>query len=281
MIRPLLIASLGAGLLTASGFGGPAMAARTAPALQTVADVEFLYGERAVFDVVAAPGRITDLVLEAGEALVASNSIAAGDTVRWVIGDTTSGEGAARRVHILVKPVQAGLSTNLIINTTRRTYHVDLRASQRAFLSQVRWRYPAATIAADARAAAPLVMAVAPVTLVEIPPAPGDPVVAVKPAVFNHAYRIKGTAAWRPIAVFDDGSRTYVDFGSGVVMTDLPPLFLVGEDGKTSQLVNYRVEGRRLVVDRLFARAELRMGLKRWERRVRLDRVHVAPEVGR
>jgi P-type conjugative transfer protein TrbG len=91
----------------------------------------------AVYDVVAAPGRITDIVLEAGEALVDTNPIAAGDTVRWVIGDTTSGEGASRRVHVLVKPVQGGLSTNLIINTSRRTYHLQLRASSRAFLSQV------------------------------------------------------------------------------------------------------------------------------------------------
>jgi P-type conjugative transfer protein TrbG len=279
MIRPLLIASLGAGLATALGLGAPAMAARTAPMLQTVADVEFLYADRGVFDIVAAPGRITDLVLEAGEALVDTNPIAAGDTVRWVIGDTTSGEGAARRVHILVKPVQGGLSTNLIINTTRRTYHIDLRASPRAFLAQVRWRYPTPAIAAVSKTAAPLLAGATPVLSGAVL---GDLVIVpTKPAPLNRGYRIKGTAAWRPIAVFDDGTRTFVDFGPGIVMSDLPPLFLVGEDGKTSELVNYRVEGQRLVVDRLLARAELRMGLKRWERRVRLERLHAGSEAGR
>jgi P-type conjugative transfer protein TrbG len=271
MIRPLLIASLGAGL----GAASPAMAGRAAPALQTVADVEFLYGERGVFDIVAAPGRITDLVLEAGEALVDTNPIAAGDTVRWVIGDTASGEGAARRVHILVKPVQGGLSTNLIINTNRRTYHLDLRASQRAFLAQVRWRYPA-TVIADSRGAASVGTARAPTPSGLVLTGP-----TAAPAPLNHAYRIKGAAAWRPIGVFDDGTRTYVEFGPRVALTDLPPLFLVGEDGKTSELVNYQVEGRRLVVDRLFARAELRMGLKRSERRIRLERVHAGSEAGR
>ena len=273
MIRPLLIASLGASL--AAGLGGSALAARTAPGPQTVADVEFLYGERGVFDIVAAPGRITDLVLEAGEALVDTNPIAAGDTLRWVIGNTTSGEGAARRVHILVKPVQVGLSTNLIINTNRRTYHLDLRASERAFLSQVRWRYPAPG-AQDKPAAAPVA------AVDETASGAGAPTAAAQAAApLNRAYRIKGAAAWRPTGVFDDGVRTYVEFGPGVVLADLPPLFLVGADGKSSELVNYRVEGRRLVVDRLFDRAELRLGLKRWERRVRLERVSAAQEIGR
>lgn len=275
MIRPLLIASLGASLTV--GLGGSALAARAATAPQTVADVEFLYGERGVFDIVAAPGRITDLVLEAGEALVDTNPIAAGDTLRWVIGNTTSGEGAARRVHILVKPVQAGLSTNLIINTNRRTYHLDLRASERAFLSQVRWRYPAAGPGAQDKPAAAPVAAVD-----ETASGAGAPrAAALAAAPLNRAYRIKGAAAWRPTGVFDDGVRTYVEFGPGVVLADLPPLFLVGADGKSSELVNYRVEGRRLVVDRLFDRAELRLGLKRWERRVRLERVSAAQEIGR
>lgn len=268
MIRPLLIASLGASLTAGLVPGGSALAARATTAPQTVADVEFLYGERGVFDIVAAPGRITDLVLEAGETLVDTNPIAAGDTLRWVIGDTTSGEGAARRVHILVKPVQAGLSTNLIINTNRRTYHLELRASERAFLSQVRWRYAAAAPGAQDKPAAAPVAAVEAIALGAAAP-------------LNRAYRIKGAAAWRPTGVFDDGVRTYVEFGPGVVLADLPPLFLVGADGKSSELVNYRVEGRRLVVDRLFDRAELRLGLKRWERRVRLERVSAAQEIGR
>jgi P-type conjugative transfer protein TrbG len=274
MIRPLLIASFGTSLTAGLVPSGSALAARAMTAPQTVADIEFLYGERGVFDIVAAPGRITDLVLEAGEALVDTNPIAAGDSLRWVIGDTTSGEGAARRVHILVKPVQAGLSTNLIINTNRRTYHLDLRASERAFLSQVRWRYPLASPGARDHPTVAAIDATA--------SGAGAPMVAALAAApLNRAYRIKGAAAWRPTGVFDDGVRTYVEFGPSIVLADLPPLFLVGADGKSSELVNYRFEGRRLVVDRLFDRAELRFGLKRWERRVRLERVSAAQEIGR
>ena len=270
MTRPALILTL-----AALGAAGPALAAptrheRVAAVPEAVASTEYLFAERGVYDVVAAPGRITDIVLDAGEALVETNPIAAGDTVRWVIGDTTSGEGASRRVHVLVKPVQANLSTNLIINTSRRSYHLQLRASSRAFLSQVSWRYPAAAIRSGAGA-----------TPVLAAPVVAAPKPAPDPARLNFGYRLRGSASWRPARVFDDGVRTYVEFGPAAALADLPPLFIAGPDGKSSELVNYRVDGRRLVVDRLFDRAELRFGLKRWERRVRIERRVAGSEAGR
>lgn len=235
--------------------------------VEAMAATEYLFAERGVFELLAAPGRITDIVLEPGETLVTTNPIAAGDTVRWVIGDTTSGEGASRRVHVLVKPVQAGLSTNLIINTSRRSYHLQMRASPRAYLSRVSWRYP------PMASLAPIVPA-RPAGLVT-PPAPP----ALAP--LNRGYRIKGEARWRPERVYDDGARTYVEFDPRIIFSDLPPFYVLGADGRRSELVNYRVEGRRLVVDRLFDRAELRFGLKGWERRVRIERTASGREVGR
>lgn len=232
---------------------GPAAAGRKASlqAEPVGAMRTYPYEEGRIYALVAAPGRITDIVLEPGESLVGSGPIAAGDTARWVIGDTVSGEGVARRVHVLAKPVLAGLATNLIINTDRRTYHLELRSTASAWLAQVAWRYPAPP---------PAVMAVP-------PPAPD-------PARLNFGYRIEGArVSWRPSRVFDDGARTYVEFAPGVVMTDLPPLFVVGGSGESlSELVNYRVVGQRIVVDRLLERAELRLGQGRGERRVRLIR---------
>jgi type IV secretion system protein VirB9 len=40
----------------------------------------------------------------------------------------------------------------------------------------------------------------------------------------------------------------------------MPPLFVIGPNGSTSELVNYRVRGATMIVDRLFAAAELRLG---------------------
>lgn len=237
-----------------------AQAAATRPP-QASAPVEFLFDERAVYPLVAAPGRLTDIALEPGETLVEANPIAAGDTARWIIGDTVSGAGETRRVHILVKPTAGDLSTNLIINTTRRTYFLELRASDRAFLTQVRWRYPAPL-------AAP-VMATAPASTGPLV----APAAASSPSPrLNLGYRVRGAAALRPSRVWDDGARTYLEFAPATMFADLPPLFLTGQDGKAAELVNYHVAGRVLIVDRLFEAAELRLGVGKAARRVRIER---------
>jgi len=72
--------------------------------------------------------------------------------------------------------------------------------------------------------------------------------------------------------VFDDGQRTYVEFSQAARLSDLPPLFVTGPDGKTAELVNSRIAGRRIVVDRVLDRAELRLGQGHWARRVRIIR---------
>jgi P-type conjugative transfer protein TrbG len=245
-------------LIVAVGLGARAWGAAPAcsPGLsQAEASLRtYAYEDGRVYAVLASPGRITDVVLQPGERLVGSG-LAAGDTARWIIGDTISGAGADQRVHVLVKPSALGLATNLIINTSLRTYHLDLRAVARGGDPQVRWRY-----------AAPQVVMVA---------APPAPVAAADPDLtrLNLAYRIKGPrVAWRPSRVFDDGQRTYVEFPPAVRLADLPPLFVTGADGKTAELLNYRIAGRRLVVDRILDRAELRLGQGHWARRVRIVR---------
>jgi P-type conjugative transfer protein TrbG len=259
MTRPVLVASLA---WLACWSAVPSFAQDGALATPGAAK-RFDYQETAIYPVIAMPGRITDIVLEAGESLVGSGPIAAGDTARWVIGDTFSGAGPGRRVHVMIKPTTPGLATNLIINTDRRTYHLELRASARTWNGQVGWRYPPAQI--------PLVAA---------PPAPARVEIAL--ARLNLAYRIAGDRpAWRPLRVFDDGRRVYVEFGPDVVLSDLPPLYRLAADGKTAELINYHVDGRRLVVDRLFDRAELRLGAKHRALRVRLIREAPLLEVAR
>ncbi|MBJ7410184.1 MAG: P-type conjugative transfer protein TrbG [Phenylobacterium sp.] len=213
------------------------------------------YADGALFQVYTAPGRITDITLEEGETLSGTGPVAAGDTVRWIIGDTESGSGPSRRVHILVKPTRADLQTNLVINTNRRTYHLELRATPATYMASVAWRYPAD----EALAAAESVERYA------------APTVAIEQLNFN--YKISGDRpSWRPVRVFDDGRQTFIEFGLSVTQGELPPLFVSGADGKAADLVNYRVSGQRMVVDRLFTRAELRLGDRRGQKRVRIER---------
>ena len=201
--------------------------------------------EGALYRLYSAPGEISDIALQPGENLI---SVAAGDTVRWVIGDTASGSGMARRSHILVKPAAAGLRTNLVIATDRRLYHVEAESNATTAMAAISWTYPEETMLALHVSAAP-------------PPEPaGAPAVAVES--LNFGYRIEGdNVAWRPLRAFDDGHQTFIEFPANLGDVEAPPLFIIGSDGK-AELVNYRLKGRYYVVDRLFSGAELRLGGK-------------------
>jgi type IV secretion system protein VirB9 len=97
------------------------------------------YSEGMLYRLFAAPEQVTDIALQPGEAIV---SVAAGDTARWTVGDTTSGSGETKRVHILVKPFAAGLSTNLVITTTRRAYHLQLESTSSTAMAALSWPTP-------------------------------------------------------------------------------------------------------------------------------------------
>jgi len=205
------------------------------------------FSDGALYQVYAAPGEITDIALQAGEQLVGSGPVAAGDTVRWVIGDTESGTGPTKTIHILLKPTQPNLTTNLVIYTDRRTYHLELRSVDKTYMASVSWSYPQdQLIALRAQNAAAEVIA---------PIATGVDITAL-----NFRYRMDGDSpAWRPLRAFDDGKQVFIQFPSGVAQGEMPPLWVIGPQGE-GQLVNYRVRGTYMIVDRLFAAAELKLG---------------------
>lgn len=200
----------------------------------------------AVYHLATAPERVSDIALQPGEALIA---VAAGDTARWVIGDTTSGSGATRRTHILVKPAASGLRTNLVITTDRRVYHLELASGAQAMTS-IAWTYPQDELLALQKQEAALAAA--------------EPVASsVTVDRLNFNYAIDGGApSWRPVRAFDDGTQVFIEFPPPMATGEAPPLFVIGSSGK-AELVNYRVRGRYYVVDRLFGAAELRLGEKR------------------
>lgn len=217
------------------------------------------WSEGALYQIYAAPGQVTDIALQPGEQLVGSGPVAAGDTVRWIIGDTQSGAGERLQVHILIKPTRPNLQTNLVINSDRRTYHLELRSTEKTYMASVSWQYPQDQLIALRRQNAQAAS--------EQPVASG-----VDIQKLNFRYRIEGDATpWRPLRAFDDGAKVYIEFPSGIGQGEMPPLFVIGPSGG-SELVNYRARQNYYVVDRLFAAAELRLGDKASERRVRIVR---------
>lgn len=213
------------------------------------------FADGMLYRLFTAPGRVSDIALEPGETLV---SAAAGDTARWTVGDTTSGSGAARRTHLLVKPFAAGLSTNLVIATDRRVYHVQLTSTASTAMTAIRWSYPQDEL-----------LALASHKAAEEGARPVSVGIAIEDLDFG--YSIGGDKpAWRPLRAFDDGRQTWIEFPATIAAGEAPPLFVLGVDG-AAELVNYRVAGRYYVVDRLFAAAELRLGGKK-QKVVRIKR---------
>ncbi|WP_375403333.1 P-type conjugative transfer protein TrbG [uncultured Sphingomonas sp.] len=235
----------------------------TAPGFVNAVQV-YPYSEGVVYRLYTAPERVSDIALQPGETLV---SVAAGDTARWTVGDTSSGAGEVKRTHILVKPFAPGLRTNLVIATDRRIYHLQLESTAATAMAAISWTYPQDALLAIVRARRQAEAAA--------PVAAGLQIEALR-----FGYRIDGDdPPWRPLRAFDDGRQTFIEFPAAIAVTEAPPLFLLGAKNE-AELVNYRVRGRYYVVDRLFHRAELRLGTKP-QQVVRISRVGEEPARGR
>ncbi|PYA00435.1 P-type conjugative transfer protein TrbG [Pseudomonas aeruginosa] len=218
------------------------MPAQMKPVLNAIQVWPFTDG--ALYQVYAAVGRVTVIALQPGEELV---TVAAGDTVRWIVGDTSSGSGEALRVNVMVKPIRSGLKTNLVITTSRRTYLLELTSTEKTWMASVSWEYPKDKMLALQRQAQAASAA-----------APVDAGLSLEKIRFRYA--VSGSnPPWKPLRAFDDGEKVYIQFPPGIAQGELPPLFVIGAQGD-GQLVNYRFRSPYYIVDRLFGAAELRLG---------------------
>src|SRR3546814_7414492 len=126
-------------------------------------------------------------------------------------------------------------------------------------MAAMRWTYPQDALVALKRAAAEAGAAK--------PVASG---LVLEQLHFN--YIVSGDRpSWRPLRAFDDGRQTFIAFPASIANGEAPPLFVIGAGGR-AELVNYRVQGRYYIVDRIFDMAELRLGLKK-QKVVRITRV--------
>jgi type IV secretion system protein VirB9 len=181
--------------------------------------------------------RVTEIVLAPGET-VKGDGASAGDTERWDIRPVGG--------RVLVKPRETGIATDLIIVTDRRSYHFTLR-TRTSYMAQVAFYYPDDLKAALAARQTALRQA----ALQAVNPPPSQPL--------NFNYRIAGPdVSWKPLAVFDDGAHTYVQFPESTAAADMPTLMV--QNGGEQALVNYQVRGTYFIADRLFRDAALTSG---------------------
>jgi P-type conjugative transfer protein TrbG len=202
------------------------------------------YKPGAVYEVYTAIDRVTDLQLKPGESL--SNVPVAGDTVRWKIAVIKSGNGAQEVTHVIVKPLDTELETNFILTTDKHTYHIRAISSD-WYMPSVSWNYP--QDAEELRS-------------VDLARKLASEAIKTAPDALHFEYHLSGDDyPWKPLRVFDDGAKTYIQMPKGMRVSEAPALFVVEDDEPL--LVNYRVKGDYYIVDRLFDQAELRVGTKK------------------
>ena len=235
--------------------------------------VVYLFGQGSPV-VVCAPLRVCAVELEAGEHLESSPQI--GDSRRWEITPVLSGTGLEERPVLIVKPVEAGLETDLIVPTDRRTYVVRLVSDATRFVSRVSFQYPdeeqAKWAAFQARQDAAKRDGEALAELQKAKDKEAGVILMADDAINNlyFDYKLKGDAAYLPERVLDDGVHTYLIYPNDGRFREMPTLLMVVH-GKT-ELVNFRVNGSRYVVDRLFDKAILVVGVGRKQTRVTITR---------
>ncbi|GJE02375.1 P-type conjugative transfer protein TrbG [Methylobacterium isbiliense] len=200
---------------------------------------------------VCAPLQVCDIEFEAGEIV---KDVNLGDTVRWKIAPATSGgAGPGEIAHLVVKPNGAGLNTTMIVTTNRRTYSIRLKSVRGPYMDRVGFEYPPDKTVAQARGTGPT----------------GRPVAAGE--VYDDRYVASGNAAFKPVRIYNDGVRTVLDMPLYMRSREAPVLHVINSAGE-QQVVNYRLQDDRYIVDQVFDRAILVSGVGWSQERVTITR---------
>jgi len=253
-------------IATAAAVGSAALAVGDVPSPGPDGRVMFSFGA-GLPTVVCAPLRVCMIELEAGEKIVGEPHI--GDSVRWNISPAMYGTRDRATAVVILKPQMPGLDTNLLITTDRRAYYLRLISNPEDYVARVAFAYPEN----DARKwqqqlTAEQTLAKQEKHSTEIPPA----MIAIEKVNFDYAIR-GGDDHIRPVRVFDDGAKTYIQMPPDLQHREAPVLLVVGKDGK-GEMTNYRVKDQTYIVDRLFDRANLVLGSGKKAQKVEISRGH-------
>lgn len=224
------------------------------------------YGS-AIPSIVCAPMMVCDVALQEGEIV---NDVLIGDQARWELTPAVEGETgdpSRRRMHIIIKPHDIGLRTSVVITTSRRVYHLALVSRSHDYMRYVSFFYPGDTQRAWEKARTRM--------MAQENSQVGLPDITVDDLNFNYA--LDGDSPpWKPIRVFDDNEKTYIQMPPAMKVTEAPALIIIDENGDT-MLTNYRVKAGYYIVDRLFNEGALILGVGGDQTRVG---IHRTTEIG-
>lgn len=231
-----------------------ASATGTPPSTGTNGTITFLFGAQQP-SIVCAVLQVCDVALQEGEQV---NSINLGDTARWTIEPAITGSGPSEVQHLIIKPMDVGLETSLVVTTNRRTYHFQLRSHRTQYMPKVAFSYPEDAMAKWEAIKHRETKEHQEKTIPKTGEYLGD---------LNFDYEIESDgAAWTPVRVYNDGQKTILQMPAAMAQTEAPTLLVVRKDGGVfsddeTVLVNYRVQGDRYIIDTIFDKAILIAGV--------------------
>ncbi|MDF7677057.1 P-type conjugative transfer protein TrbG [Neisseriaceae bacterium ESL0693] len=226
--------------------------------------ITFLYGAQQP-SIVCAVLQVCDIALQAGEQV---NSINLGDTARWTVEPAITGSGASEVQHLIIKPMDVGLETSIVVTTNRRAYHIRLRSHRTQYMPQVSFSYPEDALAKWETIKTREKNHRNDNTI----PATGEYL-----GDLSFDYKISGSTTWKPVRVFNDGRKTIIQMPRSMEQTEAPTLLVVRHEGSLFRddetvMVNYRVQGDRFIVDTVFDKAILIAGIGNRQDRVTITR---------
>ena len=199
--------------------------------------------------IVATPMQVCDVELEQGETV---NEIVIGDSARWMVDSGTAGSGTGATVHLFIKPVDAGLESSAVVTTDRRVYHLRLVSQRSGHTPYVGFLYSdALRRQSAARQAQNAKEREWNSTTLD-----GK---STDLSALNFNYEVTGKASWKPERVYDDGQQTFIRLPESSKSGEMPVLLV--RKGKQDVLVNYRVKDSAMIVDGLFERIALVIGV--------------------
>ncbi|WP_448949333.1 P-type conjugative transfer protein TrbG [Lautropia mirabilis] len=226
--------------------------------------IMFVYGTDTP-RIVCAVLQVCDLALQTGEKV---NNIHLGDKARWAIEPGITGTGDNQTQHLIIKPLDVGLQTSLIVNTNRRAYHIQLRSHRSNYMPQVAFSYPEDDAAKWAELRQQEQRKRETDTIPQTGEYLGD---------LSFDYRIEGSAPWKPVRVYHDNSKTIIELPRTMAQTEAPTLLLVRQDGgwfsdEETVMINYRIQGNRYIVDTVIDKAILFAGVGKSQQRITITR---------
>lgn len=239
------------------------------PYMQNNGRINFYFGTMNP-RLVCRPLRLTDIELEPGEQI---KNLHISDTARWSVSTAWSGGLDALVTHVVVKPQLPDIAANLLIHTNVRTYSIELvsitESQYMPFVGFIYPEIPQQTRTEDEEAWQKLLEQYNLANNLKSANAERERINNARladPAEINLNYSIKVTqgnkkVAWKPTQAYDAGGKTYIVMPDITKITEAPTFFIKANGRE--KLANYRVDGNKYIVDRIFDIGILQIGKDR------------------